>query len=101
MHDLGNLWSAARGARRAAGFVLALILACCGSAHAGTSTPAQDDSLTSSNMVQKMSPGINLGNTLEAIGGSVTPPATNSLAEGPAAATRRADHGRGRGRFRP
>jgi len=84
MRDLANLLSATRDVRRAAVVILVTLLASCPGANAASPTPKQTPaptltySLTSSNMVQQMSPGINLGNTLEAIDSKIKPPTTTS-----------------------
>ena len=78
MRNLTNLWSSARFASRAAGVLMFTLLASSLAAIAASSTPTPTYSLTASNMLQQMSPGINLGNTLEAIDSKIKPPATAS-----------------------
>jgi endoglucanase len=67
MGILANRSIFAQDARRVAGVVLLTLLAGSVVAKAGSPTPTPAYSLTSANLAQQMSPGINLGNTLEAI----------------------------------
>jgi endoglucanase len=76
-----------QGMKKVAGIVagvlaIVFLASCGGDSGSSTSTPPPPPpptySLTAGNMLQQMSPGINLGNTLEAINGSITPPASSS-----------------------
>jgi endoglucanase len=85
MRNLTNLSIFPRTARRLAGSVLVTFLASSAGANGGSLTPTPplaptpNYSLTAANLAQQMSPGINLGNTLEAIDEKAKAPSAVSL----------------------